>query len=195
LALLAVLAGCAPVRSPSMPPQGASHAAQQKRWVLIENHRRLSGENEPDYVWVEEDAIPGTLNTLLFDKRSIIAPPEVAARHAPPPDGGGISHLQGGLHGTVGQAIPRGYVVHVDDKRVVIDLAAKEGLVPGMVVSIRRDGTPLAHPVTGQPLGTLEDEIAMVLIIEVHENFSVGLIESTRPGVRIRIQDRAVPEI
>lgn len=191
--------------------------------MLVENHRRLSGENEPDYVWVEEDAIPGTLNTLLFGKRSIIAPPEVAARHAPPPEGGRISALQGGPYAregesgaprgggrhaepsppgarapqsaTAAQVTPQGYVVYVDDKRVVIDLAAKEGLSPGMVVSIRRDGTPLVHPATGQSLGTLDEEVATARIVEVRERFSVGEIETTRPGVRIKIQDRAVPKL
>lgn len=190
--------------------------------MLVENHRRLSGQDEPDHVWVREDAIPGTLNTLLFGKRSIIAPPEVAARHAPPPEGGRISALQGGPYarggegsappgragnakpsapgtlgaqpGAIGQLAPRGYVVYVDDKRVVIDLAAKEGLIPGMVMSIRREETPLVHPATGQSLGMLEEEIATARIVEVRENFSVGQIESAKAGVRIKIQDRAVPK-
>ena len=186
-----VLAGCALARQPALP--GAS---TEQAWVLIENPRRNSGQDEPEYEWVRDDAIPGTLNTLLFGKRSIIAAPEVAARHAPPPESGRISALQGGPYAANAEASARrGYVVYVDDKRVVVDLAARQGAVSGMLLSIRREGTALVHPVTGQSIGALDEEVATARIVEVRENFSVAEIETTQPGARIKIQDRAVPRM
>jgi hypothetical protein len=60
----------------------------------------------------------------------------------------------------------RGYVVHVDTTRIAIDLTAADGLRPGTVVSIRRDKTPIVHPVTGEKLGELDEEVATAKVVE-----------------------------
>lgn len=48
---------------------------------------------------------------------------------------------------------PRGYVVYIDAKRIVIDLTVQHGLKRGDIVRVTREKLPLVHPITGVYLG------------------------------------------
>jgi len=87
----------------------------------------------------------------------------------------------------------RGYVIFVDTDRVVTDLTAQDGLSPGTVVSVRRDRVPVIHPVTGEVLGELSEEVARGKVVEVRERFSVIEVQSVTPGAQIKVKDRVVP--
>lgn len=87
----------------------------------------------------------------------------------------------------------RGYVVYVDTNRVVIDLTAQDGLQPGSVVSLRRDKIPIIHPVTGELLGELDEEVATAKVVELRDRFSVAEIQSVNPGAQVKVKDRVVP--
>ena len=200
-----------------------SRQTAETRWVLVKNPRFGSVPSEPEYIWTEEDKIPWTVKRVVFGKRSNLAPPEIVAKYGSPPGGGKISPLQGapevvneppapGLsrsgpgreartepqpRGTVvssAASLPtRGYVVFVDTDRVVIDLTAQDGLSPGSVVSLRRDQLPIIHPVTGELLGELDEEVATAKVVEVRERFSVVKIQSITPGSQVKVKDRVVP--
>src|SRR5213083_3500975 len=88
----------------------------------------------------------------------------------------------------------RGMVVYVDTTRIVIDLTAADGIRPGTVVSLRRDKIPLVHPVTGEVLGELDEEIGIARVTEVREKFSVADVQTVAAGARIQIKDRVVPK-
>ena len=201
----------------STPSVTQSRAAQN--WLLIKNPRHGDAPSEPEYIWIEEDRVPTTLRTLVFGKQSIVAPPEVVAKYGAPPGGGRISPLQGapytvpdpapvkssgrdarvegkakpGAAATGGaNGLPHGYVVFVDTTRVVVDLTAKDGLRPGSVVSLRRDKIPIVHPVTGELLGELDEEVGTAKVVEVREKFSVAEIQGISPGAQIKLKDRVV---
>ena len=212
------LAGFPAESSPSV-----SRETAEPRWVLIKNPRFGDVPSEPEYIWIEEDKIPWTWRRIIFGRRSMLAPPEIVAKYGSPPGGGKISPLQGmpapasepagsvsappkaaaapaprGAEGTsvAPQAVPSptgGYVVHVDTNRIVIDLAARDGIRPGSVVSLRRDKIPIIHPVTGELLGELDEEVATAKVVEVRERFSVAEIQSISPGTQIKVKDRVVP--
>lgn len=192
----------------------------ETRWLLIQNPRYGDVASEPQYTWVEEDKVPTTLKTLVRGQGSIIAPPEIVAKYGTPPGGGKISPRQGvptaaaaveprpsersgrgaavrpGGTTTVSasdaQMAKRGYVVYVDTTRIVIDLASADGVRAGTLVSLRRDRVPLVHPVTGEVLGDLDEEIGTAKVTEPRDKFSVAEIQSVTPGARIQIKDRAV---
>ena len=195
----------------------------ETRWLLIKNPRFGDVPSEPEYVWVEEDKVPTTMTTLLRGKGAIIATPEVVAKYGSPPGGGKISPRQGTMYQTAQSrpdaraavavstpgtaavapiAIPpakaeppkRGYVVYVDTARVVIDLTNLDGLQPGSVVSLRRDRIPIVHPVTGELLGELDEEVATARVTEIRERFSVAEVQNVAPGSQIQIRDRVVPK-
>jgi len=86
----------------------------------------------------------------------------------------------------------RGFVVYVDTSRIVIDLTAADGVRPGTVISLRRDRIPIVHPVTGEVLGELDDEVATARITETRARMSVAEIQSIAPGAQVQVRDRVV---
>jgi hypothetical protein len=195
----------------------------ETRWLLIKNPRFGDVPSEPEYVWVEEDKIPTTFTTLVRGKGAIIATPEMVAKYGAPPGGGKISprqkmptHTQtpaapaapaakpgpavGGTtassstNGKAPDGPKRGLVVYVDTTRIVIDLTAADGIRPGTVVSLRRDAIPIVHPVTGEMLGELDEEVATARVTETREKFSVADVQTVAAGARIQIKDRVVPK-
>ena len=86
----------------------------------------------------------------------------------------------------------RGYVVYVDDVRIVIDLTNLDGLRPGSLLSLRRDKIPIVHPVTGEMLGELDEEVAIARVTEIRDRFSVAEVQSIAPGANVQVRDRVV---
>ena len=195
----------------------------ETRWLLIKNPRFGDVPSEPEYVWVEEDKVPTTMTTLLRGKGAIIAPPEIVAKYGTPPGGGKISPRQGTIYQTTEvrseprvsaaassrataaatpMAVPaakpeppkRGFVVYVDTTRIVIDLTNADGLQPGSLVSLRRDRIPIVHPVTGELLGELDEEVATARVTEIRDRFSVAEVQNVAPGSQIQVRDRVVPK-
>jgi hypothetical protein len=193
----------------------------ETRWLLIKNPRYGDVRSEPEYVWVEEDKVPTTLTTLLRGKSAIIAAPEIVAKYGAPPGGGKISPRQGVPYQTAAEqtrggeraprtggsdtarapgaaAVPaaepikRGFVVYVDTTRIVIDLTSADGVKPGSMVSLRRDRVPIVHPVTGEVLGELDEEVATARVVELRERFSVAEVQTVAAGSQIQVRDRVV---
>lgn len=202
-----------------LPPQGDPSVTlkpTEPKWLLITNPRFGDVASEPEYIWVEEDKIPTTMKSLVFGKSTLIAPPEIVAKYGAPPGGGRISPRQGGAYkvestlpviaagrGPVAAAssatrtdaaavLHRGYVVFVDTSRVVIDLTAADGARPGGAVSVRRDKIAIVHPITGELLGELDEEVASGRITEVREKFSVVELQSVPEGAQVKVKDRVV---
>jgi hypothetical protein len=189
--------------------------AAEPKWLLIKNPRFGDVASEPEFIWVEEDKIPTTMGTLVFGKGSLIAPPEIVAKYGAPPGGGRISPRQkmavsveptpppakpgaaakaGTQPAAAAPALPldRGFVVFVDTSRVVIDLNSKDGIKPGAQVSVRRDKIAIVHPVTGELLGELDEEVATGRVTEVKDKFSVVELSSVSNGNQVKVKDRVV---
>ncbi len=188
--------------------------AAEPKWLLIKNPRFGDVPSEPEYIWVEEEKIPTTMGTLVFGKSSLIASPEIVAQYGSPPGGGRISPRQKmavsvdptppppkpgapakpGTQAATAPSLPldRGFVVFVDTSRVVIDLNSKDGIKPGAQVSVRRDKIAIIHPVTGELLGELDEEVATGRVTEVKDKFSVVELSSVTNGNQVKIKDRVV---
>jgi len=188
--------------------------AAEPKWLLIKNPRFGDVPSEPEYIWVEEDKIPTTMGTLVFGKSSLIASPEIVAKYGSPPGGGRISPRQkmavsveptppppkpgaakAGTQPAAATPAPpldRGFVVFVDTSRVVIDLNSKDGIKPGAQVSVRRDKIAIVHPVTGELLGELDEEVATGRVTEVKDKFSVVELSSVSNGNQVKVKDRVV---
>jgi len=89
-------------------------------------------------------------------------------------------------------SVRQGLVLFVDTSRIAVDLTASDGMKPGTVLSLRRDRIPIVHPVTGEVLGDLDEEVATARITEVRERFSVAELQSVAPGAAVQIKDRVV---
>jgi Flagellar assembly protein T, C-terminal domain len=97
-------------------------------------------------------------------------------------------------NGKAAEGPKRGLVVYVDTTRIVIDLTAADGIRPGSIVSLRRDAIPIVHPVTGEMLGELDEEVATARVTETREKFSVADVQSVATGAKIQVKDRVVPK-
>lgn len=208
--------GLAPSPDPSINIRAA-----EPRWLLIKNPRCCDIASEPEHIWVEEDKVPTTMKSFVFGKSTLLAPPEIVSRYGAPPGGGRISSRQGGAY-KVENVIPtvptsrgtaaavasttrtdapsgvavlpatRGYVVFVDTSRVVIDLAAPDGVKLGSTVSVRRDKIAIVHPITGELLGELDEEVATGRVVEVRDKFSVVEVQKAAAGAQVQVKDRVV---
>ena len=206
------LMGMPPLSDPSVALKPA-----ETRWLLVKNPRFGDIASEPEYIWVEEDKVPTTITTLIRGEKAIIASPEVVARYGAPPGTGKISPRQRialpteatasppaartGATRTVPAApttarapaaVKPGLVLYVDTTRVAVDLTAADGVRPGTLLSLRRDRVPIVHPVTGEVLGDLDEEVATARITEVRDKFSVAELQSVAAGAAIQIKDRVV---
>jgi hypothetical protein len=63
---------------------------------------------------------------------------------------------------------------------------------PGTLLSLRRDRIPIVHPVTGELLGDLDEEVGTARVTEVRDKFSVAELQSVAPGASVQIKDRVV---
>jgi len=115
-----------------------------------------------------------------------------AGAKAPTPAAAGQASVP--TNGKAPEGPKRGFVVYVDTTRIVIDLTAADGIRSGSLVSLRRDAIPLVHPVTGEVLGELDEEVGTARVTEMREKFSVADVQSVAPGARIQIKDRVVPK-
>ncbi|MBI2217156.1 MAG: hypothetical protein HYU51_07660 [Candidatus Rokubacteria bacterium] len=222
--LSVVLGGCGTVRNilgvPSPGDPSVAIRAAEARWLLVKNPRFGNVPSEPEYIWVEEDKRPWTTQWGI-PQRAAMAPPEVVARYGPPPGGGKVSPRQGmpyqagadaprpvsapgtaapataaatGTAAPVSDGPKRGFVVWADTSRIVIDLTTQDGLRPGSIVSLRRDRIPIIHPITGERLGELDEEVATARVTETREKFSVAEIQTVAPGAQVQVRDRVVPK-
>jgi hypothetical protein len=195
--------------------------ATEPKWLLIRNPRCCDVASEPEYIWVEEDKVPTTVKSFVFGQSALLAPPEIVSKYGPPPGGGRISARQGGAYkvenvvptvptsrsasavvantsrtdaatGAVAQPATRGYVVFVDTSRVVIDLAAADGVKLGTGVSVRRDKIAIVHPITGELLGELDEEVATGRVVEVRDKFWVVAVQTAAAGAQVQVKDRVV---
>jgi hypothetical protein len=160
------------------------------------------------------------VKSFMFGESTLIASPEVVSKYGPPPGGGRISPRQGGAYkvenvvptvstsrsaavvsntsrtdaatGIATQPATRGYVVFVDTSRVVIDLAAPDGVKLGTTVSVRRDKIAIVHPITGELLGELDEEVATGRVVEVRDKFSVVEVQKAAAGAQVQVKDRVV---
>jgi Flagellar assembly protein T, C-terminal domain len=110
------------------------------------------------------------------------------------PTGPAAAALPPATNGKTTDGPKRGLVIYVDTTRIVIDLTAADGIRPGTIVSLRRDAIPIVHPVTGEMLGELDEEVATARVTETREKFSVADVQTLATGAKIQVKDRVVPK-
>ena len=122
------------------------------------------------------------------------AQPAAAAPKGAPAPATAAAATPAQTNGKAPEGPKRGFVVYVDTTRIVIDLTAVDGIRAGTLVSLRRDAIPLVHPVTGEVLGELDEEVGTARVTEMRERFSVADVQTVSPGARIQVKDRVVPK-
>ncbi len=90
----------------------------------------------------------------------------------------------------------QGEVKAVQGDRLTIGLGTKNGLVPGVALTLWRDGEEIHHPVTGAVIGRTEDEVGSVEITSLTETTSTGVLlkklKDPQPGDKARITPKKI---
>jgi hypothetical protein len=84
-----------------------------------------------------------------------------------------------------------GEITMAEDKKVVINLGAKDSVKPGMRFNVLRDEASFIHPVTKELLGKMESSVGRIEIKEVGPDSSVGTIieGEAKKGDKVRISE------
>ncbi len=91
----------------------------------------------------------------------------------------------------IGAAFPKvtGRVIGLERERVLLDLGAKDQVIPGLELQVYREGQEFKHPYTGQVLGKLDRDVGRVRILEVHPNFSAAEVIQQTEGTLVQQGD------
>ena len=60
-------------------------------------------------------------------------------------------------------------------------------------MSVRRDKIAIVHPITGELLGELDEEVATGRVVEVRDKFSVVEVQKAAAGAQVQVKDRVDP--
>jgi hypothetical protein len=95
------------------------------------------------------------------------------------------------IAGRVAAAFPKvsGRVIGLERERVLLDLGAKDQVIPGLELQVYREGQEFKHPYTGQVLGRLDRDVGRVRILEVHQNFSAAEVIQQTEGTLVQQGD------
>src|ERR671936_2198918 len=75
-----------------------------------------------------------------------------------------------------------GDVIEVQATTVTLSVGKRDGVVPGMELSLFREGRELRHPKTGEVLGKTEKTLGRLRIEQVAEAYAIGRVE---PGTDV----------
>jgi hypothetical protein len=88
----------------------------------------------------------------------------------------------------------QGTVTTVQTDRLTIALGKKEGLMPGMSLTLWRDGKEILHPVSGIVLGREEEEIGTVEVTVVGDGSSTAVIRKKLKDPKLGDRARITPK-
>lgn len=106
--------------------------------------------------------------------------------------GGGEDAPPAGAAPVAGRPTREGIVVAVRGESVYVDLGRDDGVAVGQRLRVVRAGAPLVHPVTGETLGAVDDEIAQLEVTAVAEKFATTRVVHAGSGAAIEPKDRVV---
>jgi hypothetical protein len=91
----------------------------------------------------------------------------------------------------IAAAFPKvtGRVIGLERERVLVDLGAKNQVIPGLELQVYREGQEFRHPYTGQILGKLDRDVGRIRVLEVHPNFSAAEIIQQTEGTMVQQGD------
>ena len=102
------------------------------------------------------------------------------------------------LAGAIAAYFPKvqGVVTAIQNDKLTLTLSNKEGLTPGMELTLWRDGKEILHPVTGAVIGHMEDEVGMVEVVAAGDTSSTAVVKKKlrqpQPGDKARITPKKI---
>ncbi|MBI5206661.1 MAG: hypothetical protein HY934_02610 [Candidatus Firestonebacteria bacterium] len=94
--------------------------------------------------------------------------------------------------GKISEIIPEisGYVIHIKDNDLYIDLGRKHGVTMDIEFDIVREGKDIKHPIRNEFAGKIEEKIGKLKIKTLRETLSIAEISSLEADKKVEIGDR-----
>jgi len=90
----------------------------------------------------------------------------------------------------------QGEVKEVKGERITIALGTKDGLMPGVELTMWRDGKEIHHPVTGAVIGRAEELVGIAEVLNLSETSSTAVMRDRvldpKPGDKARITPKKI---
>ncbi len=90
----------------------------------------------------------------------------------------------------------QGAVKTVKGDRLTIALGTKDGLMPGVELTLWRDGKEIVHPVTGAVIGRVEEQVGSAEVLSLSETSSTAVMKDRmldpKPGDKARITPKKI---
>jgi hypothetical protein len=90
----------------------------------------------------------------------------------------------------------QGEVKGIQGDHLTLALSTKDGLMPGMVLTLWRDSKDILHPVTGAVIGRAEEEVGTAEVTSVTDTSSTAVVKKKlkdpKPGDKARITPRKI---
>jgi hypothetical protein len=102
------------------------------------------------------------------------------------------------LAGAIAAYFPKiqGVITSIQNDKLTLTLGKKDGLTPGMELTLWRDGKEILHPVTGAVIGHLEDEVGTVEVAAVGDVSSSAIVKKKlrepKAGDKARITPKKI---
>ncbi len=102
------------------------------------------------------------------------------------------------LAGAIAAYFPKiqGVITAIQNDKLTLTLSKKDGVTPGMELTLWRDGKEILHPVTGAVIGHMEDEVGSVEVVAVHDTSSIAVVRKKlrdpKPGDKARITPKKI---
>ena len=102
------------------------------------------------------------------------------------------------LAGAIAAYFPKvqGVITSIQNDKLALTLGKKDGLTPGMELTLWRDGKEIVHPVTGAVIGHMEDEIGSVEVVSVSDASSTAVmkkkVREPKAGDKARITPKKI---
>ncbi len=84
-----------------------------------------------------------------------------------------------------------GYIINIAGDKLTLDIGLKDAVKKGMKCIVYREGESIVHPVTGNVIGRMIDEICEIQITEIYDGYSMAKITKDK-GILIRKLDKVV---
>src|SRR3990172_1957892 len=88
----------------------------------------------------------------------------------------------------------QGEVTAVQGDQLTIALGKKNGLMPGMVLALWREGKAILHPVTGATIGHVEEEVGNAEVTSVGDSSSAAVVRKKLSDPKRRDRARITPK-
>jgi len=102
------------------------------------------------------------------------------------------------LAGAIAAYFPKiqGVITAIQNDKLTLTLSKKDGVTPGMELSLWRDGKEILHPQTGMVIGHMEDEVGMVEVVAAGDTSSTAVVKTKlrqpQPGDKARITPKKI---